>query len=379
MPQNTPMLGHATARKPAPMLAWRAIGLRLRRGPTAVGNAAGGAYANTSTGDPLGDFISQNQGAWDARLTEADRESNRFAMGSALDGGSTHVADAGGPWGADYDDLPKGASRNDRFLQGVNGGAGSTDRKYGPNGNWTDAEYWARRDAILNTMANGGGGVIYGDDPDKAYFTSTQTNAGTGHVPGAGEISASAMYAAGYGDVRTYVEAPAPLPITESIGPSAPIDIGQAVADSISTISPVVVASAGGGFMGPPVPTPEQQQVQWQSAADASVAAGTYGRFAEMGHAIMQGDLRQLWFQATYNPQSPAAQAGLSRGDQILTVNGRAASELVAANDFSALSPLAQGEQVTLQVRDSAGTTARVVLTAAIYPLTPAVDTGVSG
>ena len=37
------MLGHTVARQPAPMLAMRGIGLRLRHGPTAFGNALGSA------------------------------------------------------------------------------------------------------------------------------------------------------------------------------------------------------------------------------------------------------------------------------------------------------------------------------------------------
>lgn len=47
--QNAPMLGHAVARKPAPMLAWRGIGLRLRRGPVALGNALGSSLAEAAS------------------------------------------------------------------------------------------------------------------------------------------------------------------------------------------------------------------------------------------------------------------------------------------------------------------------------------------
>lgn len=47
MGQNAPMLGHTTACQPAPMLAYRAIGLRLRLGPRALGNALGTSIVGT--------------------------------------------------------------------------------------------------------------------------------------------------------------------------------------------------------------------------------------------------------------------------------------------------------------------------------------------
>jgi carboxyl-terminal processing protease len=75
-------------------------------------------------------------------------------------------------------------------------------------------------------------------------------------------------------------------------------------------------------------------------------------------------------------PQSPAALAGLQRGDQILSVNGRPASDMAAANDFTALTPAAAGNQVTLQVRNASGDRT-VTLTATVYDLTPVTHAGV--
>ena len=43
-------------------------------------------------------------------------------------------------------------------------------------------------------------------------------------------------------------------------------------------------------------------------------------------------------------PLSPAAVAGVVRGDRILAVNGRPAADIIAADDFSALTPAAAGE-----------------------------------
>lgn len=70
------------------------------------------------------------------------------------------------------------------------------------------------------------------------------------------------------------------------------------------------------------------------------------------------------------DPGSPGAVAGLARGDQILSVNGRPAAELIAANDFSALVPTQVGNTVSLGIRNDGGDRL-VTLTASIYDLQP--------
>lgn len=70
-------------------------------------------------------------------------------------------------------------------------------------------------------------------------------------------------------------------------------------------------------------------------------------------------------------PQSPAATAGLVRGERVMSINGVAASSVISANDFSALSPNAAGDRLTLVVRSAAGLDRTVVLTAAVFSLTP--------
>ncbi len=67
---------------------------------------------------------------------------------------------------------------------------------------------------------------------------------------------------------------------------------------------------------------------------------------------------------------SPAAAAGLQRGDTIVSVNGVEAAELVARNDFSALSPAREGDRLEVVV-DSGSGPRGVALTAATYALTP--------
>lgn len=70
-------------------------------------------------------------------------------------------------------------------------------------------------------------------------------------------------------------------------------------------------------------------------------------------------------------PASPAAAAGVRRGDQVLTLNGRAAAEVVAANDFAALTADTAGQTLTLRLRDAAGAERSVTVAAAIFALTP--------
>ncbi len=75
-------------------------------------------------------------------------------------------------------------------------------------------------------------------------------------------------------------------------------------------------------------------------------------------------------------PGSPAALAGLVRGDQILTVNGRSAASMIAANDYSALSALLPGDTAAVQVRNAGGDRS-VVLTATDYALAPVANVAV--
>ena len=54
-------------------------------------------------------------------------------------------------------------------------------------------------------------------------------------------------------------------------------------------------------------------------------------------------------------PNSPAAAAGLQRGDQLVSVNGIPSATLISSGDYSALSPSAPGQSVALQVHSPAG------------------------
>ena len=70
-------------------------------------------------------------------------------------------------------------------------------------------------------------------------------------------------------------------------------------------------------------------------------------------------------------PRSPAGNFGVVRGDRVMSLNGVAVSALISANDFSALTPAAAGNTLTLVLRNAAGFDRTLVLTAAVYALTP--------
>jgi carboxyl-terminal processing protease len=68
---------------------------------------------------------------------------------------------------------------------------------------------------------------------------------------------------------------------------------------------------------------------------------------------------------------SPAAIAGLARGDTLLFINGRTSAELIAAGDFSALSATSAGQTLSLQWRTAGGLDRSATLAATTYELAP--------
>jgi C-terminal processing protease CtpA/Prc len=71
------------------------------------------------------------------------------------------------------------------------------------------------------------------------------------------------------------------------------------------------------------------------------------------------------------DPGSPAAAAGIQRGDRVTLIAGRAASDVVAADDFTALSASAPGQTVAITTTRAGSGPSSAVLTAASYNLTP--------
>lgn len=94
-----------------------------------------------------------------------------------------------------------------------------------------------------------------------------------------------------------------------------------------------------------------------------------YGVAVNGLEAIAQGQTRL--FVRYIEPASPAAAAGLVRGDEVLSINGVPAATVIASNDFGALSPAQVGDQLQLALRRANGSTVNVTLSAAVFALVP--------
>jgi carboxyl-terminal processing protease len=70
-------------------------------------------------------------------------------------------------------------------------------------------------------------------------------------------------------------------------------------------------------------------------------------------------------------PASPAAAAGIVRGDEVISLNNQAVPALITANNFDVLTPAALGNPLTAVIRSAQGVQRNVALNAAIYTLTP--------
>jgi carboxyl-terminal processing protease len=111
---------------------------------------------------------------------------------------------------------------------------------------------------------------------------------------------------------------------------------------------------------------------RWSYIQDSASYNQFFGAGKTLGYGVFVNGLElKLPLKLRYTePQSPAAAAGLKRGDSITSVNGRSAAELIAANDFGLLTPAKAGDMLTLEIVGDAG--ARTVqLSAATYDLTP--------
>jgi carboxyl-terminal processing protease len=73
------------------------------------------------------------------------------------------------------------------------------------------------------------------------------------------------------------------------------------------------------------------------------------------------------------DPNSPAAAAGVARGDEVTAINGVPAATVIASDDYSALASATAGETLTLDTRNASGDH-HLVLTSAVYGLTPVTN-----
>lgn len=107
-----------------------------------------------------------------------------------------------------------------------------------------------------------------------------------------------------------------------------------------------------------------------------------FGEGRVLGYGVMvagrevAGQPDQPLYIRYVEPSSPAAGAGLARGDQILSINGVPSSTLISTNNYSALSPTQSGTPVTLSVRNASGDRS-VTLNSAVYDIVPVANTSI--
>ena len=111
---------------------------------------------------------------------------------------------------------------------------------------------------------------------------------------------------------------------------------------------------------------------RWSYITDSASFSQFFGEGKALGYGLFVNGLElQLPLRVRFvEAQSSAATLGLARGDEILAINGRSAAELIAANDFAALSPAKEGDTLMVQIAGAAGPRT-VTLTATTYTLTP--------
>ena len=102
-----------------------------------------------------------------------------------------------------------------------------------------------------------------------------------------------------------------------------------------------------------------------------------YGDGESLGYGVavagqeVLGQPDRPLFVRYVEPASPAGLAGVRRGDLVLSLNGRSTADVIAADDFSALTAKTVGETLELRLRRSSGREETVTLKSAVYALRP--------
>ena len=121
---------------------------------------------------------------------------------------------------------------------------------------------------------------------------------------------------------------------------------------------------------------------RWSRSESTESFNRFYGDGSTLGYGVavagleVTGDASQPLYVRHVEPLSPAAAQGVRRGDEVLSVNGRAARDLIAAGDFSALTAAAASDRLTLELRRD-GAQRTVTIGAAVFALTPVSGTAV--
>ena len=121
---------------------------------------------------------------------------------------------------------------------------------------------------------------------------------------------------------------------------------------------------------------------RWSSGQSTENFNRFFGDGSTLGYGVavagleLARDATRPLFVRHVEARSPAAAAGVQRGDRVVAINGRNAAELIAADDFAALTTTQVGQTLTLQLR-RAGVDRTVVVTSAVFALTPVASSTV--
>jgi carboxyl-terminal processing protease len=117
---------------------------------------------------------------------------------------------------------------------------------------------------------------------------------------------------------------------------------------------------------------------RWSYIEDSVRYNSFFGEGRTLGYGVSVNGLElTLPLKVRYvDPGSPAEAAGVKRGDVIVSLDGRPAADIVAANDFTVLTPDSEGQVLQMVLQDGAGTRS-VALTALTYDLVPVPTTRV--
>ncbi|EHR70581.1 periplasmic protease [Burkholderiales bacterium JOSHI_001] len=122
---------------------------------------------------------------------------------------------------------------------------------------------------------------------------------------------------------------------------------------------------------------------RWSNAESTAEFTRFFGDGQTLGYGVsvagleVSGNRNAPLYVRIVDLGSPAASAGVARGDQVVSIGPYSAAEIidqVTADNFTILSPAVANTAVRMVLRKPAGTTVTVDLTSAVYALTPVSD-----
>ncbi len=115
---------------------------------------------------------------------------------------------------------------------------------------------------------------------------------------------------------------------------------------------------------------------RWSGSESVASHARTFRDGESLGFGVsvagleVLGQPNQPLFVRGVDPGSPAALAGVQRGDQVLALNGRSAADVIAADDFAALTATQTGQTLDLRLQRGASVL-NLRLSSAVFAITP--------